>query len=442
MRVFISWSGHRSGKIGDAFKRLLVDVFPAMEEPFFSVGIPGGTVWREQLESSLAGCDAIVFCFTPEAATSDWVLYEAGYMAARGAPIFPFVYGAQVPDPLGHLQAVEINRETVWDFISRLETRQVPETVKRSPEDLSRSFLRCWPAFDEAIRSVVLVPVSEFVPEERFVKLFDRKTFSESFPDCIDGRWLERYDAVARTRQSLDDEETRQALSTDAYVSTAFRELTRQLDRYQMLITGSLLNEVAWDAVPDDEQRRLEMCRQDILRLVRDFDKPSHLPLLQESIGYAAADTEARNDTIHDLEIRLENGEVDLEILTRGTKSSWDLDRVVTYVAWQQGKLPSTLGERAVAIRREEERARTRGLTHGLQPLYYALQTFDDLLDGDLDRDLAKHGPAILESIGGIDHFINERSDRDTGGHIGRRVDSIASKVHAALETGERSNRG
>ena len=435
MSVFISWSGTRSAMIGDAFRLLLTNVFPGMEEPFLSVGISGGADWRETLERSLDRCDAIIFCFTPEATTSGWVLYEAGYMAARDKPIFPFVYGAEVPDPLRHLQAVAISRETVGDLIVGLHERHDPTTSEKTIEERTALFDHHWPIFDEAIRSLVLLKVDEFIPPARFSELFNRKTFIEPFPECVDNLWLERYEAVARTKQSLDNEPTRKALSTDAYVTGAFRELNQQLDRYQMLIGGTLLRPVAWDEVHQPDQRRLEMCRQDILRLVRDFNKPSHWPLLEESIAFAAADTGARKDTIHAFEIRLENDEMNLKILARGTDSGWELDRIVTYVAWQKEKVSASLRKRVLAIRREEETARTRGLARGLQPLYYALEAFDELFplkDEVRHHDLARFGPDILETIRAVGQFIEERDDRDTGGHIRRRIDSIGTKIRAS----------
>jgi nucleoside 2-deoxyribosyltransferase len=91
-----------------------------MEEPFHSGEIPGGSDWRRELTTSLDQCEAIIFCFTPEATTSGWVLYEAGYMAAKRAATRPFVYGATVPEPLRNLQAVELSRETVSELIDKL----------------------------------------------------------------------------------------------------------------------------------------------------------------------------------------------------------------------------------------------------------------------------------------------------------------------------------
>jgi hypothetical protein len=406
-----------------------------MDEPFLSVGISGGADWRKELETSLKGCDAIVFCFTPEATTSAWVLYEAGYMAASDALVVPFIYGTTVPDPLRHLQAVGLNRQTVGELIDKLAEFETREPVTPTNDDYRARLDEHWPTFDEAIRSLVLLPVTDIVPAEQFSDLFDRKTFREPFPECVDRRWLDRYDAVARARQSLGKEATRQALSTDDYVKGAFRELERLLDRYQMLIGGALLREVEWDDVSERDQQLLELCRKDILRLVRDFDKPSHLPIFTESISYAAADTEARKATIHAFEDRIAGGAMDSKALAEAIESGWDLDRVVGYVAWQKGRISPSVDERVRAIRREEERARTRDLIVGLQPLYYALEAFDHLFSGEGDisqQDLKRFGPNILETIDAVETFIGEHEDRDRGGHIARRTNSIRSKLRAA----------
>jgi hypothetical protein len=107
----------------------------------------------------------------------------------------------------------------------------------------------------------------------------------------------------------------------------------------------------------------------------------------------------------------------------------------VAYVAWQKGKVSSSLPERLAALRRAEERAKTRDLTTGLQPLYYALEAFDELFpgEGDVSRhELDRIRPVILGTVEAVNRFINEREDRDSGGQIARRVDSIRLKLRAA----------
>lgn len=437
VRVFISWSGPRSEKIAEAFEKLITSVFPEMET-FLSTSIPSGTDWRLELERNLDASDAIVFCFTPEAVTSGWVMYEAGYMAAKeGVLVRPFVYGTDVPDPLSHIQAVKLNRENVSAFVDDLAAALTPGLAAQSPstDDHPAGFDKHWPTFDQVVRSLVLLPVSDFVPTEDFLGLFERKTYREPFPECVDARWLDRYDAVSRTRQLLANEGTRKALSTDEYVNAAFRGLERQLDRYQMLIGGALLREVDWEEVPERHQRLLESCRQEIARLVYDFDKPSHMPKLEESIAYASVDTERRKDMIHAFEDKLSNGELSRDSLNGAAQSGWDLDRIVCYIAWQKNKMPSSPAERWAAVRREEERARTRDLMRGLQPLYYALEAFDMLLasdDGLESSAVVRLVPEINDTLEAIHCFVEASEHRDGGGHIRRRIKSISSKLSAS----------
>jgi len=74
----------------------------------------------------------------------------------------------------------------------------------------------------------------------------------------------------------------------------------------------------------------------------------------------------------------------------------------------------------------EEEQARTRELTSGLQPLYYALECVDNHISGILDP--ATNG-RLVELLEDIDRFIKARDDRDTGGHIRRRLDSLQHRL-------------
>jgi hypothetical protein len=97
------------------------------------------------------------------------------------------------------------------------------------------------------------------------------------------------------------------------------------------------------------------------------------------------------------------------------------------YVACGSGLLPETRLEHLVAaLRAEEERARSRDLVDGLQPLYYAAECIDEKLPGEIDEVTESR---LLDVIAEIEHFLTAHRRRDSGGHIRRRLASIREKL-------------
>jgi hypothetical protein len=84
------------------------------------------------------------------------------------------------------------------------------------------------------------------------------------------------------------------------------------------------------------------------------------------------------------------------------------------------------LAEVVTALRREEERARTRHLVTALQPLYYALECLDERLVAPVAPAVASRLSSIVDST---DNFIGGHGGRDTGGHIRGRLTSIRRKL-------------
>lgn len=82
-------------------------------EVFFAGGkLVAGETWRDTLSGELRNADAVVVLVSPQSASSQWVIYEAGaaigYMSEKGKPIvIPVVLGAaELPPVLAQLQAI------------------------------------------------------------------------------------------------------------------------------------------------------------------------------------------------------------------------------------------------------------------------------------------------------------------------------------------------
>jgi hypothetical protein len=425
MRVFISWSEVRSQVLGLALKDWLPQVVDGIEA-FHSADIAKGKSWRSDLIDELRRCSVGVFRVTPESLRSQWMLFEAGALAQHGdSPrLFTYLYGInELPGPLGHFQATHFVREDSRRFVLDLAN-----ATHSSPDAVAAEFDKTWDAFEKRVLEGMVLPIQKLIPE--FPRLFENhKTFHESFPDCSDRRWEERLKRTAWTHERLLRPEVEEIVSRDRYLGRAHKELLYALDRYGMHIAANLMQLLDYKKLDGSEQRQLEDARKDVLDLVSSLQQKRRPPVVWESLDFESEpSTKKRKALIHDWEARLRNGELSEERLLAARDSlDWALDRIIYYAARGRGLLPKvSLAELVLALEREEEMARTRDLTRNLQPLYYAAECIDQCIAPPIDTANALR---LLEIMDRVEDFVKGHRDRDSGGHIRRRITSIRNKL-------------
>jgi len=425
MRVFISWSGARSGALGLALKDWLPKVLPAVET-FHSADIPKGHNWHSALIKELRGCRVGVFCVTPESLQSPWMLFEAGALAQHGnqPELFTYLYGipgSRVSGPLGHSQATRFDREDSRRFVHDLA-----RLVEGGGAQPASDFDDRWNELEANVLPRMLLPIQQLIPE--FPELFaNKKTFHEPFPDCSNKRWDDRLRRTARVHETLSRSDIADIVASDPYLSGAFEELLIALDRYDMHIGACLLAPLEYTDLDEKKQRQLEDSRARVLNLVTALERQCEPPVFRESLTFEGEpSTEARKELIHRLELRLARIPSD-RLLAARDSLDWSLDRIAFYAASSAGLLPEVpLSDLVSALKREEEQARTRGLVKGLQPVYYAAEAIDERLTPPVDPDVAERLSEVLERL---DLFLQADARRDEGGHIRRRMTSIRRKA-------------
>ena len=426
MRIFISWAGARSRALGTCMQTWIRELMPG-DEIFHSDDIPKGSGWYDALNTALRKCDAGIFCITPESLRSQWMLFEAGAVAPHTGDrpvLFAYLYGiSEIDGPLGHFQATRFDRDDTRKFIESL-------VAVRSSQDkgsILEAFDTTWPTFEEKVLSLMAMPIQDVLPD--FPKLFEgTKTYSEPFPECSDQRWAARVARIARTRERLSTSEYAEIMSSDPYLSGAYKTLMNLLDRYDMHIVSHLIEHLDFESLTSKQKEQLERVRQEIVDVVWGFQQRCNPPVFRESFGFESdASTPGRKMRIQEMQLRLQSGELAADKINRGRQSlNWGLDRIIFYLAAGSGRISTSVEDLIALLRVEEEQARTRELTSGLQPLYYAVECIDDLISGPLDP--ATSG-RLLELLDDVDRFISARNGRDTGGQIRRRLVSLQHKL-------------
>ena len=143
----------------------LPSVFQAVEPYYTPVDIERGQIWFSQMLGELAESRIGIFCITPDALKSQWVLFEAGAIgvdatSAEDSRVCALLFGTTTADvkegPFAQYQASEFNQESMRKLLASLNTQGQPKgTYALAPEVLAASFGRAWNELDERIGHIM-----------------------------------------------------------------------------------------------------------------------------------------------------------------------------------------------------------------------------------------------------------------------------------------------
>lgn len=157
MRIFISWSGDTSGRVG----RLLYSWIPVVLQhvkPFLSSEeVEKGARWYTTLAQELEQADFGIVCLTADSLNSSWLHFEAGAISksidrARVAPILFEIEPSEVRGPLAQFQLTRFNKEEINRLILSINSASGDQRVSES--NLDRIYSMAWPSIEEDVRNV------------------------------------------------------------------------------------------------------------------------------------------------------------------------------------------------------------------------------------------------------------------------------------------------
>jgi hypothetical protein len=127
MKVFISWSGERSGRVATALRDWLPRVIQAVEPWISSGSIEPGVRWSDALAEALDGLDYGILCLTPENLKSEWILFEAGALSktVSKSRVMPYLLGFephQLEGPLAQFQAARADKAGTLRILNSLNS--------------------------------------------------------------------------------------------------------------------------------------------------------------------------------------------------------------------------------------------------------------------------------------------------------------------------------
>lgn len=325
---------------------------------------------------------------------------------------------------MSHLQTTRFNRDDSLKF-----AEDFADAICVDDQDLViANFNSTWDQFEKEVLYGMLLPVQKLIPD--LPGFFEnKKTFHESFPRCSNKLWEDRLRRVVRTHSRLSQNDIAEVLSSDPHLGNVYSDLLWALDTFNMHIAAHLMEKLDFKTLGSDKKKMLEDAREQIVNIVSKLQQITRRPVFPLSIHFESERaTGKRKSQIQKMEVLLDRKEIQKEELLEARDSlSWALDRIVFYIAVDKDHLADiAFGELVTCLKREEEIARTRNLIKGLQPLYYIAECIDNKMIKNIETSLKYR---LLKIIDDVDQFLKDDENRDSGGHIKRRITSIRKKL-------------
>ena len=122
MKVFISWSGQHSEKLGEALRDWLPGVLQLVTPYFTPSDIEKGTRWSDDIAKELSESQIGILCITQDNIHSDWLLFEAGALSKslEKSHVCPILFGITNTDltgPLKQFQTTVFGKSDVYRLL-------------------------------------------------------------------------------------------------------------------------------------------------------------------------------------------------------------------------------------------------------------------------------------------------------------------------------------
>ena len=191
MKVFLSWSGHKSHQVALVFRDWLPSVIQSINPYVSSEDIDKGARWSTDIAKELEDSTFGILCVTKENLEAPWLLFEAGALSKmmEKSSVCPFIFDlkrAEVKGPLLQFQSTVFEKEDVKKLLLTLNKSCGEAGLKE--ELLSRTFDVWWPNLEQSLNNIK----SEKSGEEK-----------ENLDKSLSNEILEEILELSRTNQKI-----------------------------------------------------------------------------------------------------------------------------------------------------------------------------------------------------------------------------------------------
>lgn len=144
-KIFISWSGETSKRLGGVIRNWLGKIFHPRHLFISTENIEQGDRWFERLSVELNDCNFGIFILTKNNIHSEWLHFEAGALAknVKEADIILMLFGVRVQDfiesPLSHFQPTFFNKANIFQLLLKIHKKINSGITEDALEELFES---------------------------------------------------------------------------------------------------------------------------------------------------------------------------------------------------------------------------------------------------------------------------------------------------------------
>lgn len=152
MKVFISWSGHRSQNVADVLRKWFPSVLQAVRPYFSPDDVAKGSRWSAEIAKELEISRVGLLVITPENQEAPWLLFEAGAIAKNldRSKVCPLLFSGMEPTdvkgPLVQFQAAQFSKDEMWRVVKMMNTELADTAL--APDVLESVFNMWWPKLE------------------------------------------------------------------------------------------------------------------------------------------------------------------------------------------------------------------------------------------------------------------------------------------------------
>ena len=157
MKVFLSWSGHKSHEVALALRDWLPSVIQTIQPYVSSEDIDKGARWSTDIAKELEDSTYGILCVTKENIEAPWLLFEAGALSKMmdKSSVCPFIFDlkrAEVKGPILQFQSTIFEKGDVKKLILSINKAYGESALKE--DFLIKTFDVWWPNLEENLKKI------------------------------------------------------------------------------------------------------------------------------------------------------------------------------------------------------------------------------------------------------------------------------------------------
>ena len=157
MRVFVSWSGPRSQKVGEALSKFIRRVLQRTEPWYSKNSIRSGRLAYDELVKALNGTKFGILCVTADNWEKPWLNFEAGALlrSVEATQVTPYLLDlkpGQLVPPLNLFQARVFEKVDTLELCRDINNALGSDAL--SPDELQDSFEKWWPELEGQLLAI------------------------------------------------------------------------------------------------------------------------------------------------------------------------------------------------------------------------------------------------------------------------------------------------